>query len=71
MQITVAINRLLRVREERLPAEGVFDLFCRFTRDPIGMEKVELRFFSANLRALAGIALLMMLSISTNLHVEL
>ena len=32
------------------------------------MEKVELRLFSANLRALAGIAMLMMLSITTNLQ---
>src|SRR5262249_29953343 len=41
-------------------------VFCCFTRDPIGMEKVELRFSSANLRALAGIGMLMMLSISTS-----
>jgi hypothetical protein len=32
------------------------------------MEKVELRLFSANLRALAGIGMLMVLSISTNLR---
>ena len=48
MQTTVAINRSLRVCEYRLPAEGV--VFFRFTRDPIGMEKVKLRLFGANLR---------------------
>jgi hypothetical protein len=49
--------------EVRRPVKGV--VFFRFTRDPIGMQKVELRLFSANLLAFAGIAMLMMLGIST------